>query len=80
MHVLGQHMQIQTKFLWLPSPVALGDQIDGWRVSWIGGWDRCRVFFVVMVAKEDSASRAACIRDGFGLEPHGQPIAMGRRS
>jgi hypothetical protein len=47
----GQHMQILTKFLWLQSPVALGDQIDGWQVCWLGGWDRCKVFFVVMVVK-----------------------------
>jgi hypothetical protein len=45
-------MQIQTNFLCLGRPAALGDQIDGWRVSWLGGWDRCRVFFIVMVAKE----------------------------
>lgn len=39
----GQHMHIVTKFLWLKSPVVLGDQIDAWQVCWIGGWDRCRV-------------------------------------
>jgi hypothetical protein len=32
-------MQIVTKFLWLQSPVVLGDQIDGWQVCWVGGWD-----------------------------------------
>jgi hypothetical protein len=45
-------MQIQTKFLWLRRPAALGDRIDGWRVCWLGGWDSCRVFFVVMVVRE----------------------------
>ena len=29
--------------------MALGDRIDGWRVCRIGGWDNCRVLFVVMV-------------------------------
>jgi hypothetical protein len=29
--------------------VPLGHRIDGWRVCWVGGWDRCRVLFVVMV-------------------------------
>ena len=33
-------MKVQTKFLRLFKPVALGDHIDGWRVCWIGGWDR----------------------------------------
>jgi hypothetical protein len=32
-------MKVQTKFLRLFKPVALGDHIDGWRVCWIGGWD-----------------------------------------
>ena len=44
-------MHIQTKFLRLRKPVSLGDCIDDWRVCWIGGWDRCRVFFVVMVLR-----------------------------
>lgn len=43
------NMQRQTKFLWLRQPMAMCDQIDHWRVCWIGGWDKCRVFFVVMV-------------------------------
>jgi hypothetical protein len=42
-------MEIETKFLRLLKPVALGDRIDGWRVCWVGGWDKCRVVFVVMV-------------------------------
>lgn len=29
--------------------MAIGDRIDGWRVCWIGGRDKCRVPFVVMV-------------------------------
>ena len=49
---LDRSMQIQTKFLRLRRPAALGDRIDGWRVCWLGGWDRCRVFYVVMVEKE----------------------------
>jgi hypothetical protein len=48
-------MEVQTKFLWLPTPAAIGDLIDDWRVCWLGGWDRCRVFFVVMVAREYAA-------------------------
>jgi hypothetical protein len=45
-------MHVQTKFLRLCEPVSLGDHIDDWRVSWLGGWDKCRVFFVVMVERE----------------------------
>ncbi len=42
-------MQVQTKFMRLFRQVAIGDHIDGWHVCWIGGWDKCRVLFVVMV-------------------------------
>ncbi len=45
-------MHIQTKFLRLRAPVSLGDRIDDWRICWLGGWDKCRVFFVVMVERE----------------------------
>jgi len=44
-------MPVQTKFLRLRAPAALGDRIQGWRVCWLGGWDRGRIFFVVMVEK-----------------------------
>ena len=42
-------MRVETKFLRLRRPVGLGEWIDGWCVCWLGGWDRGRVFFVVMV-------------------------------
>jgi hypothetical protein len=32
-------------------PAVLGDRIDGWRVCWIGGWDKGKVLFVVMVER-----------------------------
>ena len=42
---------VETKFLRLRKPAALGDQIDGWRVCWVGGLDRGKVLFVVMVSR-----------------------------
>jgi hypothetical protein len=48
-------MEVETKFLRLFKPVALGDRIDGWRVCWVGGWDECRVLFVVMVDRKRPA-------------------------
>jgi len=44
-------MHVETKFLWLFRAVELGDDVDGWQVCWLGGWDRCRVLFVVMVKR-----------------------------
>jgi len=44
-------MQIETKYLRLRNPVALGEQIEGWRVCWLGGWDKGRIRYVVMVVR-----------------------------
>ena len=46
-----QTMQVQTKYLRLCRPAALGEQIDGWRVCWLGGWGSARLFFYVMVSR-----------------------------
>jgi hypothetical protein len=42
---------METKFLRLDRAVEIGDDLDGWRVCWLGGWDNCRVLFVVMVKR-----------------------------
>jgi hypothetical protein len=44
-------MQVETKFLRLYQPVALGEQIDGWRVCWLGGWGKNQLFYYVMVER-----------------------------
>jgi hypothetical protein len=44
-------MHVETKFLRLFRAVELGHDIDGWRVCWLGGWDKGRVLFVVMVER-----------------------------
>lgn len=43
----GETTQVETKFLRLHKPVGLGDHIDGW--CWLGGWDKARIFYAVMV-------------------------------
>jgi hypothetical protein len=53
-------VHIETKFLWLFRAVELGDDLDGWQVCWLGGWDKCRVMFVVMVKR---------VRDTSGMKP-----------
>ena len=47
-------MQVETKFLRLSQPAAVGEQIDGWRVCWLGGWGTNRLFYYVMVARVKS--------------------------
>jgi hypothetical protein len=44
-------LQVETKFLRLRQPATLGERLDGWRVCWLGGWDRGRLFYVVMVER-----------------------------
>jgi hypothetical protein len=34
----------------------VGDRIDGWRVCWVGGWDKGKVLFVVMMERVVRAS------------------------
>jgi hypothetical protein len=48
-------MAIETKFLRLRQPAVPGDAMpDGWRVCWVGGWDRCHVFFAVMIVRQSA--------------------------
>ena len=44
---------LETMFLQLRHAVDLGTRLeDGWRVSWLGGWDKYHLFFVVMVVRQ----------------------------
>jgi hypothetical protein len=44
-------MNRETKFLHLKTTAILGERINGWRVCWLGGWDRGRLFYLVMVER-----------------------------
>jgi hypothetical protein len=44
-------MQLETRFLRLRQPVELGEQIVGWRVCRLGGWDNRRLFYAVIVVR-----------------------------
>ena len=46
-----QPVDVQTRFLRLRQPAALADRIEGWTVCWLGGWDKGKIFFLVMVKK-----------------------------
>ncbi len=50
-------MELETKFLRLSRSVEVGEQIDGWQVCWLGGWDKARIFFFVMVFRQGGAER-----------------------
>ena len=42
---------METKFLTLWHPVELGSRFDDWQVCWLGGWDKHRHFYSVMLVK-----------------------------
>ena len=56
-------MTLETKFVRLRQPVPLGQKMeDGWRVCWLGGWDKSRLFFIVMVVRQPAQLAAAAQR------------------
>jgi hypothetical protein len=44
-------MHLETRFLRLRTPVELGSRFGEWQVTWIGGWTKHRLSYIVMVAK-----------------------------
>jgi hypothetical protein len=44
-------MNRETKFLHLKTRPIVGERINGWRVCWLSGWDRGRLFYLVMVER-----------------------------
>ena len=42
---------METKFLSLRHPVELGSLFDDWQVCWLGGWDKHRHFYLIMLLK-----------------------------
>ena len=50
-------MHLETKFLRLRTPVTLGSRFGDWRVTWLGGWSRYRLYYLVMVVKLEPLPR-----------------------
>jgi hypothetical protein len=51
-------MRIETKFLRLRTPVELGSRFGDWSVSWLGGWSRHRLHYLVMVTRIEANNGA----------------------
>jgi hypothetical protein len=45
------HMQLDTKFLRLRTAVTLGSRFGDWQVCWVGGWNKHRIGFMVMLVR-----------------------------
>ena len=39
---------LETKFLRLRTPVTVGSRFGDWQVTWLGGWTRDRLSYLVM--------------------------------
>jgi hypothetical protein len=46
-----ENMHLETKYLRLRAPVALGSRFDDWQGCWLGGWAKHRMFYLVMVVR-----------------------------
>ncbi len=44
-------MQPETKFLRLHTPVTIDSRFGDWQVTWLGGWTRDRLSYIVMVVR-----------------------------
>lgn len=57
---LGSTAMLETKFLRLRTPVEWGSRFGDWQVTWLGGWCRYRLYYLVMVVKiQPPRARAA---------------------
>ena len=63
-------MQLETKFLHLRTPVTIGSRFGDWEVTWLGGWTRDRLSYLVMAVKIERRFTGARgdlrFRDGLG--------------
>jgi hypothetical protein len=44
-------MEFETKFMRLWTPVTLSSRFGDWQVCWVGGWNKHRIGFMVMVVR-----------------------------
>jgi hypothetical protein len=60
-HWTGGTVQVETRFIRIRKQVEPGDEVEGQPVCWVGGWDKARVFYLVMVivTEADGNHRAA---------------------
>jgi hypothetical protein len=42
---------LETKFIRLKSPVTIGSRFGEWKVCWLGGWNRHRLSYLVMLVR-----------------------------
>ena len=66
-------MQLETTFLRLRTPVTIGSRFGDWEVTWLGGWTRDRLSYLVMAVKIErrlASARAKRQFHGGSSGPH----------
>jgi hypothetical protein len=44
-------VQMKTEYRRLRMPVTIGSRFGDWRVCWLGGWEKHRLYYLVMVVR-----------------------------
>jgi hypothetical protein len=65
---------LETKFLRLRTPVTIGSRFGDWEVSWLGGWTRNRLCYLVMVVRVPLCAKPTNSRRGLGGTHVGFPV------
>ena len=50
-------MQMETEYRRLPRPVTVGSRFGDWRVCWLGGWEKHRLYYLVMLVRVTGGER-----------------------
>jgi hypothetical protein len=64
--VAWNNMQMDTKYLRLRTSVTLGSRFGDWRVCWLGGWEKHRMYYLVMLMRVTTETRSVEIRYAAG--------------
>ena len=49
--VAWNNMQMDTRYLRLRTSVTLNSRFGDWRVCWLGGWEKHRMYYLVMLVR-----------------------------
>src|SRR5579863_1074957 len=59
MHAMTKTRRLETR---LRTPVTLGSRFGDWHVTWVGGWSRYRLYYLVMVVRlQPLRTRPRCV-------------------
>ena len=72
-------MKLETKFLRLRTPVTIGSRFGDWEVTWLGGWTRCRLSYLLWSCESPVTNLQrrlkkleSLVNDPSGLVPHSE--------